>query len=344
LLVDNINNLVTWEVQYNFALVKQLSTTITSTALISQQVFPNVTEPHFAITGGFTDSMGGIMMALYAPLIPAGKREQWEEYSVQHQDWLEESARLEAENPLGDPLHGTIQDHEHDRRLKLDFNMSNQETMPQGIPTKIWKWDGDEKVVLEANSSQEVFAPLWQSSPAEAGTVNMDLFSDSLMTKLYSSVVQINNPVLSPGFGLGDGNDFDWMFDPKKKPRKQEPHIFIMDRVQTDFGEGKETVGIVVALTSFRDLFTRLIPDGKKGIFCVITGTLACERNMTFLLQGSEAEFVGYDDLHDKGYDEYKHSFPLEMYNATIDDLCLHHVHIYPSTIYKQSFQTNTPV
>ena len=46
------------------ALLQQLSGTTTSTALMTGQTFPNVTQPHFEITGGFVDGMGGIMMAL----------------------------------------------------------------------------------------------------------------------------------------------------------------------------------------------------------------------------------------------------------------------------------------
>ena len=134
--VNDIHSLVLWEVRYNMALVQQLGATTTSAALMTGQTFPNVTQPHFEITGGFVDGMGGIMMALTAPIVPSADREAWEEYSVANQGWLEKSAELkEVYGKHRDPLHGTIQDHEHDRKLQM--------IMGDKIPSKIWEWQGD---------------------------------------------------------------------------------------------------------------------------------------------------------------------------------------------------------
>lgn len=113
MLVGEIQELVVWEVEYNFALVEQLTASITSEAIMSNQTFPNVTMPHFEITGGFVDGMGGIMMASFAPLISSlgdgTARQEWEAYSVEHaKGWLEQSAYLKVASPHHrDPLHGT---------------------------------------------------------------------------------------------------------------------------------------------------------------------------------------------------------------------------------------------
>ncbi|KAG7352535.1 adenylate/guanylate cyclase [Nitzschia inconspicua] len=348
LLVREIHNLVVWEVQYNYALVQQLCGTITSKSLMSNQIFPNVTLPDFEITGGFVDGMGGIMMALFAPLIPQSQEDAWEEYSVLHQDWLNRSGFLKVESPFHvDPLHGTIQDHEHDRRLEtLSLNSQNSkelEIMPeQTIPTKIWKWDGDEKVSVEATSDHDYYAPLWQSSPHYSDTVNVDLFSDPHIRKLYSTMTNSGEMKLSPGYEIG--NLFDWMFDPSEKSKKEEPHAFIMEQVHVDFGQGKEAGGFVLALTSFRNLFTRLLPEGTEGIYAVITGTLACERNMTFLLRGEAVDFLGYEDLHELELEHHRRSIQMEIYETVPDDLCLHELNLYPSKAYIDSYKTNGAV
>lgn len=109
--IKDIKSLIVWEVKYNMALLEQLSGTSTSTALMTDQTFPNVTQQNFEITGGFVDGMGGIMMALSAPLITASGREAWEGYSVAHQGWIDESAYLKANyQKHRNPLKGTIQD------------------------------------------------------------------------------------------------------------------------------------------------------------------------------------------------------------------------------------------
>ncbi|KAG7366318.1 adenylate/guanylate cyclase [Nitzschia inconspicua] len=305
LLVQNIHSLVVWEVKYNFALVQQLCGTITSESLMSNQIFPNVTLPDFEITGGFVDGMGGIMMALFAPLIPSSQKKKWEEYSVLHQDWLNRSALLKVESPSHrDPLHGTIQDHEHDRHLE------------------VVSLDPQTNVELEIPDEPTILSEIWN--------------------ELFSSMINSGETVLSPGYEIG--NLFDWMFDPNEKSQKVDPHAFIMEKVHVDFGQGQEVAGFVLALTSFRNLFTRLLPEGTEGIYAVVTGTPACERNMTFLLRGDTADFLGYEDLHELSLDHHKRSVPMELYETVPDDLCLHLLNVYPSKAYIDSFNTNKPV
>ncbi|KAL3917503.1 MAG: hypothetical protein SGILL_004683 [Bacillariaceae sp.] len=343
--VEDISRLVRWETTYNSALVSQLASSLTAEAMISQQAFPFVTQPAFEITGGFVDGMGGIMMALFAPLITESQRTTWENYSVMHQDWLDQSERLKVESPYHrDPLHGTIQDHEHDRKL---FTVDENIDVPSSlvIPAKLWSWDGDDKTVVKNTTKHGVYAPLWQSSPHNADTVNVDLLADQRISDQYEVMMENGKVIMSPGYEIG--NLFDWMFDPVEKPQKVDPHGFIMHPVQVDFGEGKEIAGFVLALTSFRNLFTRLVPEGTQGIFAVVTGNAACGRNMTFLLKGEVAEFLGYEDLHEteSKLEEYKYSTPMELLDDDHpDNVCLHELNIYPSAAFRSSYNTNKPM
>lgn len=276
------------------------------------------------------------MMALYAPLIQASKRKAWEEYSTLNQGWLNESARLKVVSPQHrDPLHGTIQDHEHDRRRNL------QEIAEPDIPSQIWKWEGDDQVVLVPSLEDQVLAPLWQSSPRNSEAVNVDLLSDSHIAKLYHSMMLTNQTVMSPGVEIG--NLFDWMFDPEEKFRKVEPHGYILERVYSNFTEEPETIGFLLALTSFRNLFTRLLPEGANGIYAVVTGSEACGSNFTYLLEGPNATFLGYDDFHELALEDYLEGLPLELYTNVTDDLCYHELSLYPSAAFQESYQTNKP-
>jgi hypothetical protein len=334
--VEAIRSLVVWEVKYNMALLQQLSATTTSVALISEQTFPNVTQRHFEISGGFADGMGGIMMTLSAPLIVASEREAWEKYSVAHQGWLDESVHLKSEyTKHRDPLHGTAQDHEHDRRRLADVSSGGSDSK---IPAKIWKWDGEEKVVVNTTSDNQVLAPLWQSSPADAGTVNVDLFSDSHISQLYRAMIKTRQTVMSPGIEIG--HLFDWMFDPEEKHKKVEPHAFIMEPILSNFTGSEEPVGFIMGLTSFKNFFTRLLPEGANGIYCVMNDT--CGTSMTFLLNGPEVEFLGYADLHE-GLDEYERVVHVELYQNSTEELCVHDLFIYPSQAYMQSYESNKP-
>jgi hypothetical protein len=146
--------------------MQQLSAAVTSAALMTGSVFPNVTLPHFEITGGFVDGMGGIMAAAFAPLVKEEERSEWEEYAVLNQGWLTESARLKKVHPdYSDALHGTIQDHEHGRRLQ------SSEAPPASIATRIFRWESGIQVPEPDRPGQDL-APLWQVSPASASAVN----------------------------------------------------------------------------------------------------------------------------------------------------------------------------
>jgi hypothetical protein len=146
--------------------MQQLSGAVTSAALMTGSVFPNVTLSHFEVTGGYVDGMGGIMAAAFAPLVKHEERSEWEEYSVLNQGWLAESARLKkVDAGLSDALHGTFQDSEHDRRLQ-----SPEPPIPS-ISPRIYDWeDGIE--VEEPSVPGQILAPLWQVSPATALVVN----------------------------------------------------------------------------------------------------------------------------------------------------------------------------
>jgi hypothetical protein len=149
--------------------MQQFSASVTSSALMTGSVFPNVTIPQFEVSGGYVDGMGGIMAVAFAPLIKHEQRSEWEEYAALNQGWLAESARLKKVHPGHlDALHGTIQDHEHDRRLQSPETPS---TLIPLIQKRIYRWENGTKVP-ESSSPGQVLAPLWQVSPASASAVN----------------------------------------------------------------------------------------------------------------------------------------------------------------------------
>lgn len=163
--------------------MQQLSAAVTSTAILTGASFPNLTQPHFEITGGYVDGLGGIMAAAYAPLITSTDRAKWEEYSVANaQGWLKESNKLKRIHPGHlDPMHGTKQDHEHDRLLQSEsFSKISEE---------IYRWEDGVKVA-ETTEDGQVFAPLWQVSPADSSAVNMNLFADKKIYDLYQGMIQ----------------------------------------------------------------------------------------------------------------------------------------------------------
>jgi hypothetical protein len=165
------------------------SATITIASHLKGSTFPFHTEPEYEITGGFVDGMGGIMSAAFAPLIKAEERDQWEEYADANQNWVENSKYLKQVHAVHrDALHGTIQDHEHDRRLQ-----GNED---ESISKGIFRWENGEKV-MESSQPGQILAPLWQVSPAEYSAVNVNLLSDPRIADLYETMVKADHAVMS---------------------------------------------------------------------------------------------------------------------------------------------------
>ena len=138
------------------------------------------------------------MSAAFAPLVTVDQRAAWESYSVENQGWIENSAYLKAVHPTHrDALHGTIQDHEHDRRRVL------QEDENVGISPFIYRYNEEDVKVPETDELDKVFAPLWQVSPADVGAVNVNLLSDARIKTLYENVLEAGTGVLSVSTEIG---------------------------------------------------------------------------------------------------------------------------------------------
>lgn len=335
--MSDIKSLVQWEVQYNFALMQQLGASVTSSAIMMNATFPYLTQPHFEIIGGFVDGMGGIMCAAFAPLITAEDVPAWQEYSVANQGWIKESKWLkQIDEQHQDALHGTIQDHEHDRR-----RLQEEEEVIEPISPYLYRWENGSHVPVDIVPGQ-MYAPVWQVSPPDEGTVNSDVLQDPLVHKLFDQVQAMNRSILSPATGIGDF--FGFLFDPEEEPIKVNPYAFIVQPVYDKFEVNKTLVGLLLAVTSYENLLDKLMPDGKRGIIAVIRDS--CGTNITYFLNGLVADFWGYEDLHDPDFDSYKQSTSVELYDLytnVTEGVCVHTLDVYPSVVFRETYHTNKP-
>lgn len=188
------------------------------------------------------------MSAAFAPFVMEEEREQWGVYSRKNQGWIENSAYLKKVHPVHrDALHNTIQDHEHDRRRRLTSEDTRtattralqaptagttpatttplsptSDTNPpkQSISRTIYRWENGQKVP-EIHEPGQLYAPLWQVSPADYGAVNVNILSDPRIAKLYRAMREANKGgetnkgVLSSNFEVQD-----MVSDQYRKPEK----------------------------------------------------------------------------------------------------------------------------
>jgi hypothetical protein len=323
---NDIITLVQFDVQYNCALMQQVSAATTIAARLNGETFPFVTQPQFEIPAGYADGMGGIMGVMYAPRILPSQKEAWEAYSVKKAPgWLEESFRLKIAHPSHrDAVHGTIQDHEHDRRRRRRRQLQDNDDEPQNISSFIYKWE-DGVQVPETVTPGQVLYPVWQTSPPDLIPINNNLLSDARVLSLYNTMIASNQSVISGHLQIFD--IWDFMFDPEEKVQKTDPHAFLMEPVYGTFeapdsGRTPELVGILLGLTSWKNIMDRLIPEGVNGVICVVDGR--CGTSFTYELNGPKSKFLGVGDLHDPDYSYLQQTVQLELYVNDVEGLCVH--------------------
>lgn len=82
----------------------------------------------------------------------------------------------------------------------------------------MYRLDENLKKIRQKGKPGQLMEPLWQSSPANADTVRVNLFSDPCIMRLFQTNMDVKHTVMSPETKIG--NLFDWMFDDNEKDCK----------------------------------------------------------------------------------------------------------------------------
>lgn len=330
-------------VRYNFALMEQLSASITIAALHLNNTFPFHTDPMFEIPSGFVDGMGGIMSAAFAPFVTLDQLDKWSDYSVENQGWIEESAYLQKVHPIHrDAMHGTFHDHEHDRRRRgLQEETLEEKEATEQISPKLFHWENGQKV---QETAREMYAPLWQISPANYININNNLLADPRILELYRTMLNRNKGkrdlgVLSSHTKVQEL--FDFLYDEDQKHMKQTAHAIYMQPVYDKIAENSNMIGFTISLTSFGNFLDYILGKGQSGIVGVLKDN--CNNILSFELSDRKTTFLGYADMHDKNFDKYERvEYDLEMYGEYFEGSCSHDLYIYPTQKRKQLYETGT--
>jgi hypothetical protein len=142
-----------------FLALNELSAYITSTALATESIFPNVTFSQFNIFSDLAHKSGGVLSIVYAPIISSISRKKWEEYTVQNQWWWNASDSIEVSDYIYHWVNGT------------------KESEP----------------VIE----NEIYAPVWHVLNYSVNAINENLFDSPEIFSLYAAMTATNHSVLS---------------------------------------------------------------------------------------------------------------------------------------------------
>jgi hypothetical protein len=154
----------------------------------------------------------------------------------------------------------------------------------------------------------------------------------------------------------------------------ERPHgIFIQPIFREIYNDPSEIVGTVQAIIAWDRYFASLLPDGVKGITCVLKNT--CGGSFTYHLDGIsiscspcenewclifsiaakltyliflQAFYAGEGDLHDERYNHMEVEIPFSDYlrdsTKDVPGHCVYTFAVYPTKEFEDTYHSNLPV
>lgn len=178
-----------------------LSQTVTASAKITNSQFPFVTVPTFEMYGEHARQQSGIQAISYNPLISDSQKIAWNNYSVNHQDWIAESRQLYIQGLEAGTESG----------IGANESMASAASVArQYLNTTIspYIYNIDSQGNVYAATPPGPYLPFWQQSPPPLDPTFVNL---NLMQEPY---IQALMPPISLTRGTCIGiclSDFEWV-------------------------------------------------------------------------------------------------------------------------------------
>jgi hypothetical protein len=163
---DKVLDVFPEKVQLKLGAIDGLALDLSSYARGTNVTWPLVTLPDFDMRGGSTRSLADALSIMLLPVVSEETRTSWEEYSVNHQDWIPtEAMDVDVNNVKNTEQIAMVARRQQEVGVKQ-----------QGIPREIFNGNG-------TVHGPGPFLPIWQMSPVLPGTtwmINMDMLSITL--------------------------------------------------------------------------------------------------------------------------------------------------------------------
>ena len=305
--------------------------------------WPFVTIPHYESKSQIIMDQTGATQLTFVPLVDHEIVTLWEEYSLNHQDWIQEGLDIQ-----------------------YFLQEEGQPYTASPIPSFIHSIDNDNG---NASDSRLVVAPTWQIAPTPQDPimVNYDQLSNSNFLNAFTSMVQTNQPVFTEVITTTSPTTNSSSAGPSNATNGEPPSSSLLypiyDRlvVTTPTASNrKQLVGYINAELPWHVYFENLLPINVEGVMLVLTNT--CGQQYTYEINGHEVIFVGDGDLHDEKYDDLE--VLANFYSpivGTDDDVggvggddetstsntgahCTYTYHLYPSDKFKEAYATRRPI
>jgi len=109
--------------------------------------WPYVTLPMFEVHGQHARAQSGVEVVAFAPLVLESQRDDWLDYTLYHQDWIEQSREVargkqqqQQTGDNGDSREFVVQDDEVDDTISTDLYRAGVTSDSNGPHFPIWQF------------------------------------------------------------------------------------------------------------------------------------------------------------------------------------------------------------
>jgi hypothetical protein len=290
--------------------------------------FPFVRVPQFEVVAAEARQLSASKSILWTPFVDYNAQlNSWTSFAIANTDgptgWLNESRQALARNKE-DPYY----------KYKDNFLEGN-------VSEFVFRFnkEGDVEAVQEPG----LMAPIWQLSPPppNSGLINYDLMAETHIPPIIPILNATRRGFfleIDPELGRKVG-----MLTPSNNSIGQDhPHSTFVQPVLSSFEPDAALVGFVAAIVNWDDFLSRLVPDGINGIVAVLRNS--CGDVYTYVLKGRTAQYMGPTDMHDSDYDDTEVVVALTDFSDDMDGHCDYAFHLYSSSEYDNTGNSNLPV
>mmetsp|Transcript_18107 Transcript_18107/g.36476 ORF Transcript_18107/g.36476 Transcript_18107/m.36476 type:complete len:1137 (+) Transcript_18107:96-3506(+) len=193
----------------------------------------------------------------------------------------------------------------------------------------------------------------WSPPPFSYGVLNWNPASlqdydhvlNAALTLKYDTVWTKVRPYATAGVSMSQ-EQHDALHSVREGSKSDHPHSFVWHPVHEKIDDfDSKIVAVIGAGVAWDVPLRNLLPDTVTGIYAVISNS--CNQSYTYLLEGSDALYIGEGDLHDHNYDSEGEFYDLSLGKnpefATTPGHCLYSLTVYPSSGFVKGFDKNTP-
>jgi hypothetical protein len=301
--------------------LQSLATSITAIAIGAKVIWPYFTDSSFVVIGSdFITSTDASLVAM-APLVADNEtlKSEWEEYSVQHQEWIT-TGWVWQQNQ-----------HRNDRFLQQEE-----------IPSEIYRRDNEGNPIPDDGPGP--YGPFWQMSPIPdnaSPTINFNVLSNDIIDRMTNTIaVEQVSPVLS------EPMDTSRVFGSAASSSKSPTSVMIQS-IFDSFDDGinqasPKMVSLLIAELIWDVFFDLAMHPEMPAVDIVVNNTCGVE-SFTYQLWGKNVIFKGYGDHHETSFDAYRVVYPMAPFLTTDggSEDCQYLLNMYPTTEFQNQYNNN---